>query len=149
MNDHAGAEEVREVIERLGRRVVFQADVGVKSEVDAMLTAGIKALGKIGAGEQGPHCFLKLFLDEANLDRTLQTNLKSVFLCSQAVACYLVELIPPGSIAARFPSTAAAVPALLPCALLRLEARNRRIMQGDGHRTGTFPHPCQFRAPGT
>ena len=84
-----------------GGAVVFQADVGVKSEVDAMLTAGIKALGKIdvlvnNAGIALWKPFLEL--DEANWDRTLQTNLKSVFLCSQAVARHLVERGSPGSI---------------------------------------------------
>ena len=102
MADRSGAEEVLREIERLGRRgLLFQADVGVKAEVDAMVAAGIAALGKIdvlvnNAGIALWRPFLEL--DEANWDRTLQTNLKSVFLCSQAVSRHLVERRCPGSI---------------------------------------------------
>jgi NAD(P)-dependent dehydrogenase (short-subunit alcohol dehydrogenase family) len=101
-SDRDGAEQVREQVQRMGRRgLVTQADVGVRSEVDAMVAAGIKALGKIdvlvnNAGIALWKPFLEL--DEANWDRTLQTNLKSVFLCSQAVARHMVERGSPGSI---------------------------------------------------
>jgi len=102
MSDRAGAEEVVREIQRMGRRgLAFHADVGVKAEADALIAAGITALGKVdvlvnNAGIALWKPFLEL--DEANWDRTLQTNLKSVFLCSQAVARHLVERGSPGSI---------------------------------------------------
>lgn len=102
MSDRAGAEEVLSQIRQLGRRgLVVQADVGVKAEADALVAAGIESLGKIdvlvnNAGVALWKPFLEL--DEANWDRTLQTNLKGVFLCSQAVARHLVVRHLPGSI---------------------------------------------------
>lgn len=102
MGDRAGAEEVLSRVRGLGRRgLVFQADVGVKAEVDALVAAGIKMLGKIDVLVNNAGIALWkpfLDLDEANWDRTLQTNLKSVFLCSQAVARHLVERKLPGNI---------------------------------------------------
>ena len=102
MGDRAGAEEVLSQIRQLGRRgLAFKADVGLKAEADALVATGIETLGKIdvlvnNAGVALWKPFLEL--DEANWDRTLQTNLKSVFLCSQAVARHLVERQLPGSI---------------------------------------------------
>ena len=101
-NDRLGAEDILQEIERLGRRgMVNQADAGIKAEVDGMVAAGIEAFGKIdvlvnNAGIAHWKPFLEL--DEANWDSTLRTNLKSVFLCSQAVARHLVERRSPGSI---------------------------------------------------
>jgi glucose 1-dehydrogenase len=102
-NSHrAAAEAVLLEVQRLGRRgMVFQADVGVKAEADALVAAGLEAFGKIdvlinNAGIALWKPFLEL--DESNWDRTLQTNLKSVFLCSQAVARHLVGRKSPGSI---------------------------------------------------
>jgi NAD(P)-dependent dehydrogenase (short-subunit alcohol dehydrogenase family) len=98
----AAAEEVLLEVQRQGRRgIVFQANVGVKAEVEALVAAGLEAFGKIdvlvnNAGIALWKPFLEL--DEANWDRTLQTNLKSVFLCSQAVARHLVARKSPGSI---------------------------------------------------
>jgi NAD(P)-dependent dehydrogenase (short-subunit alcohol dehydrogenase family) len=102
MSDRTGAERVLNEILQLGRRgFLFQANVGVKAEADALVAAGLEAFGKIdvlvnNAGIALWSPFLEL--DEANWDRTLQTNLKSVFLCSQAVARHLVERRSPGSI---------------------------------------------------
>ena len=102
-NSHrAAAEAVLLEVQRLGRRgILCQADVGVKAETDALVAAGLKAFGKIdvlvnNAGIALWKPFLEL--DESNWDRTLQTNLKSVFLCSQAVARHLVGRKSPGSI---------------------------------------------------
>jgi 3-oxoacyl-[acyl-carrier protein] reductase len=102
-NSHqSDAEKVLQQVENIGRRgIVFQADVGIKAEVDALVAAGIEALGRIdvlvnNAGIALWKPFLEL--DEANWDSTLQTNLKSVFLCSQAVARHLVARKSRGSI---------------------------------------------------
>src|ERR1035441_8920001 len=84
-NSHrSDAEQVLQQVQSLGRRgIVCQADVGVKAEVDALVAAGIEAMGRIdvlvnNAGIAVWKPFLDL--DEAEWDSTLQTNLKSVFL---------------------------------------------------------------------
>ena len=67
----------------------FQADVSVKAEVDAMVAAALAAFGRIdilinNAGVTHAADFLDLTEDD--FDRVLRINLKSMFLCSQAVA---------------------------------------------------------------
>lgn len=67
----------------------FQADVGVKPEVDAMVAATLAAFGRIdilinNAGVTHAADFFDLTEDD--FDRVLRINLKSMFLCSQAVA---------------------------------------------------------------
>jgi len=102
MSDKTGAEQTLSKIKALGRNgTVYQADVGVKKEVGQMVANCIESFGKIdvlvnNAGIALWQPFLKL--DEDNWDRTLRTNLKSVFLCSQAVAKNLVARKLPGSI---------------------------------------------------
>lgn len=100
--DEAGAVATLAEIERLGRRgMVTGGDVGQKAYVDGMVAAAIERFGKIdvlinNAGIALWKPFLEL--DEENWDRTIDTNLKSVFLCSQAVAIDLVAKKIPGSI---------------------------------------------------
>ncbi len=102
MGDREGAERTVAAIQKLDcRGMAVQADVGVKTEVDRMVAAGIEAFGKIdilinNSGIALWKPFLEL--DEDNWDRTLRTNLKSVFLCSQAVARGLAARKLPGSI---------------------------------------------------
>lgn len=72
----------------------FQADVSVKSEVDAMVAATLAAFGHVdilvnNAGVTHAADFLDL--DEEDFDRVLRINLKSMFLCSQAVARGMVK----------------------------------------------------------
>ena len=67
----------------------FQADVSVKAEVDTMVAATLAAFGRIdilinNAGVTHAADFLDLTEDD--FDRVLRINLKSMFLCSQAVA---------------------------------------------------------------
>nr|WP_314541260.1 SDR family oxidoreductase [uncultured Massilia sp.] len=71
----------------------FQADVGVKADVDAMLAATLDAFGRVdilvnNAGVTHAASFLDLAEDD--FDRVLRINLKSMFLCSQAVARAMV-----------------------------------------------------------
>lgn len=100
--DLAGARATLEEVQKSGPKgMIFQADVSIKSQVDAMIAAGIRQFGKIdvlvnNAGIALWKPFLEL--DEENWDRTLATNLKSIFLCSQAVAKHLVAEKIPGSI---------------------------------------------------
>ena len=72
----------------------FQADVSVKAEVDAMVAATLAAFGHIdilvnNAGVTHAAGFLDLA--EEDFDRVLRINLKSMFLCSQAVAREMVK----------------------------------------------------------
>jgi len=67
----------------------FQADVSVKAQVDGMVAATLAAFGRIdilvnNAGVTHAADFLDLTEDD--FDRVLRINLKSMFLCSQAVA---------------------------------------------------------------
>jgi 3-oxoacyl-[acyl-carrier protein] reductase len=102
LNDHDNAQAVLADVQRLGRQALaFSADVGIKSQVDDMVAQAINYFGKIdilvnNAGIALWQPFLEL--DESNWDHTLTTNLKSVFLCSQAVARHLVQRKSPGSI---------------------------------------------------
>jgi NAD(P)-dependent dehydrogenase (short-subunit alcohol dehydrogenase family) len=72
----------------------FQADVSIKAEVDAMVAATLAAFGHIdilvnNAGVTHAADFLDLA--EEDFDRVLRINLKSMFLCSQAVARDMVK----------------------------------------------------------
>ena len=100
--DRQGAEETLAVVTAAGRRgIIVQADVSRKAEVDAMVARGIETFDKIDILVNNSGIALwKPFLeiDEANWDRTIDVNLKSVFLCSQAVARRLVAQGLPGSI---------------------------------------------------
>jgi glucose 1-dehydrogenase len=72
----------------------FRADVSHKAEVDAMVQATLDAFGQIdilvnNAGVTHAADFLDLA--EEDFDRVLRINLKSMFLCSQAVARTMVK----------------------------------------------------------
>ena len=72
----------------------FCADVSQKSDVDAMLAATLDAFGQVdilvnNAGVTHAADFLDL--SEEDFDRVLRINLKSMFLCSQAVARAMVK----------------------------------------------------------
>lgn len=67
----------------------FAADVSQKADVDAMLAATLKEFGQVdilinNAGVT--HAAEFLDLAEEDFDRVLRINLKSMFLCGQAVA---------------------------------------------------------------
>ncbi|GAB3374564.1 SDR family NAD(P)-dependent oxidoreductase [Massilia agri] len=70
------------------------ADVSIKAEVDAMVAATLAAFGQVdilvnNAGVTHAADFLEL--EEEDFDRVLRINLKSMFLCSQAVARDMVK----------------------------------------------------------
>jgi glucose 1-dehydrogenase len=71
----------------------FAADVSQKVDVDAMVAATLKAFGRIDILVNNAGVTHKAdFLDcaEADFDRVLGINLKSMFLCGQAVGRHLV-----------------------------------------------------------
>ncbi|MBQ5948320.1 SDR family NAD(P)-dependent oxidoreductase [Massilia sp. ST3] len=72
----------------------FRADVSQKAEVEALLQATLDAFGRVdilvnNAGVTHAADFLDL--QEEDFDRVLRINLKSMFLCSQAVAREMVK----------------------------------------------------------
>jgi len=79
----------------LGEAARFhQADVSLRADVDAMVAATLAAFGQIdilvnNAGVTHAANFLDLA--EEDFDRVLRINLKSMFLCSQAVAREMVK----------------------------------------------------------
>ncbi len=94
-SDLAGAEETRTAIEGMGRRcVVVPGDVGARTEVEAMFSTVLEAFGRLdclvnNAGRQTWSSLLDL--REEDWDRTIRTNLKGSFLCTQAAARIMKE----------------------------------------------------------
>ena len=84
-----------ESIHALGRRaIVAQADVSVGASVEAMLRAVEHSLGVVDilVNNAGIAIFHDLdALTEADFDRTIAVNLKSAFLCTQAVIPHMRE----------------------------------------------------------
>jgi NAD(P)-dependent dehydrogenase (short-subunit alcohol dehydrogenase family) len=80
---------------QLGEAARFlHADVGVKADVDALLAATLAAFGRVDilVNNAGiTHAANFLDLAEEDFDRVLRINLKSMFLCSQAVAREMVK----------------------------------------------------------
>lgn len=84
------AENVKRQVEALGcKAIVVQADVGRKEQVAAMFEQVERELGEVeilvnNAGIAPFEPFLKV--TEETWDRTYDTNVKSIFLCSQLAA---------------------------------------------------------------
>ncbi len=77
-----------------GQARFFAADVSQKADVDALVAATLAAFGRIdilinNAGVTHAADFLDLA--EEDFDRVLRVNLKSMFLCGQAVAREMVK----------------------------------------------------------
>ena len=88
-------EKVRDEIMALGRRsLAIATDVRVKEQVDNMVQKVIDEFGRVdilvnNAGTNRPTPILDL--TEEVWDLLLDTNLKGIFLCTQAVAKHMVE----------------------------------------------------------
>lgn len=84
-----GAQAVRE-IEALGRRAVaIQANVGVAADVDRMFAEAGEIFDRLDilVNNAGVQTWKPLLdLEEAEWDRTIDTNLKGCFLCTQRAA---------------------------------------------------------------
>jgi len=97
-----GARDTIAAIEAAGQRgFMMQCDVGYKDQVDAFIDAATGALGLPqllvnNAGVQTWASFLDL--EEEDWDRTIRTNLKGYFLCTQKYARLLVEHKQAGSV---------------------------------------------------
>lgn len=98
----AGAESTVAAVEAQGQRAfMMQCDVGYKDQVDGFLDTvtlqlGLPQLLVNNAGVQTWASFLDL--EEDDWDRTIRTNLKGCFLCTQKYARLCVERDSPGSV---------------------------------------------------
>ncbi|MFN8513806.1 MAG: 3-oxoacyl-ACP reductase family protein [Chloroflexia bacterium] len=88
--DQAGAEEVAAQIRALGRNAsTHRADVGKVADCQRLVREAADALGGLDilVNNAGITLWQDFFdTDEAHWDATLDTNLKSVFFCTQAAA---------------------------------------------------------------
>ncbi|BBO30145.1 glucose-1-dehydrogenase (plasmid) [Alteromonas sp. I4] len=97
-----GAQDTVAAITELGQRAFMKkCDVGFKQEVDAFFDDVVQALGVPdllvnNAGVQTWSPFLEL--SEDDWDRTIRTNVKGYFLCTQKYARMLVEKQRSGSV---------------------------------------------------
>jgi 3-oxoacyl-[acyl-carrier protein] reductase len=89
------AQNVQNKVEELGQKaMIVQADVGNKQQVDHMIETVEKEFGQIdilvnNAGIAPFEPFMKL--TEETWDRTYNTNVKSIYMCVQAVAKGMIE----------------------------------------------------------
>lgn len=90
------AEDVVARVKKVGRQAVaIRADVSKKEEVDQMIDEALSRFGRIdvlvnnAAITPPSHSFLEL--KEEIWDRTIDINLKGVFLCSQRVAREMIK----------------------------------------------------------
>jgi len=83
------AEATANEVKAVGRRALpVKADVSVREEVIKVVETAIKAFGKIDILVNNAGIFSSIPLEditEENWDKMMKINLKSVFLCSQAV----------------------------------------------------------------
>jgi NAD(P)-dependent dehydrogenase (short-subunit alcohol dehydrogenase family) len=88
------AAEVSEKIGRLGcRTLAIQADVSQKKDVDRLVETALDTLGPIDILVNNAGIFIGggiVDLREEVWDRVMAVNLKSVFLCCQAVGSYMI-----------------------------------------------------------
>ena len=93
--DLKGAEETERKVRARGREaLVVQADVGVKADVDRMFNELLSRFGtpEVLVNNAGVQTWKPLLeLEEEEWDRTLRTNLKGTFLCTQAAAREMVK----------------------------------------------------------
>ncbi len=101
-SDESGAEETARVVGKRGRRaLVVQGDVGLKKDVDRVFDQTLDHFGvpRIVVNNAAIQTWQPLLeLEEQDWDRTLRTNLKGTFLCTQRAARELVAAQQPGRI---------------------------------------------------
>ena len=94
--NEAGAEDARQQIEAVGgRAITIQADVTKSADIHAMVEKTVAAFGPVdilvnNAGSLVERLRL-LELTEEKWDAVMDLNLKSAFLCAQAVAASMIE----------------------------------------------------------
>ena len=94
-SDEKGANETRDVIESKGQLCfIVDGDVGTKSDVEAMISAVVAELGGLDCmvNNAGRQTFASILeLSEEDWDKTIKTNLKGSFLCTQIAGRVLKE----------------------------------------------------------
>jgi len=101
-SDKSKAKELMEYLKQYGTKpMIAKTDVSSKKEVQSMIKDIIKQYGKIdilvnNAGIYNSSSFLDI--KEEDWDKTIDTNLKSVFLCTQAVSKEMIKKSIPGKI---------------------------------------------------
>jgi NAD(P)-dependent dehydrogenase (short-subunit alcohol dehydrogenase family) len=94
-SDLAGADATASEIAASGRQaMVVKANVGVAAEVDTMFSAVFARFGKLDilVNNAGVQTWKPLLdLEESEWDRTIDTNLKGCFLCSQRAARHMKD----------------------------------------------------------
>ncbi len=100
--DLEGAEETARKVESIGRKcLTLQGDVGVKKDVERMFGEVLAELGPLDClvNNAGRQTFAPLLeLAEEDWDKTIKTNLKGSFLCSQKAGLIMKEQGNGGSI---------------------------------------------------
>lgn len=88
--DRAGAEETAQRVRDAGGKAwTIQADVGFADQADRLFASAAEEAGDVHTlvNNAGVQTWCKLLdLQEADFDRTLRTNLKGTFLCTQRAA---------------------------------------------------------------
>ena len=94
-SDAAGAEATVAEIEAMGRRAfAVKGDVGVAVDVDAMFAAVLARFGGLNilVNNAGVQTWKPLLdLEESEWDRTIATNLKGCFLCTQRAGRHMKD----------------------------------------------------------
>lgn len=94
--NEGGAEETRaKIVEGGGRACIIQADVTRAGDVRALVTRTVEELGPVDILVNNAGSLIErlkiLELTEERWDEVINLNLKSAFLCSQAVAASMME----------------------------------------------------------
>lgn len=91
----ANLEKVAEEIRALGRRsLAIATDVSVKEQVQHMMKQTVDKFGRIDILVNNAGISLTALIEdmsEEDWDKEIDTNLKGVYLCIQAVATYMIE----------------------------------------------------------
>jgi NAD(P)-dependent dehydrogenase (short-subunit alcohol dehydrogenase family) len=94
-SDQAGGERTAEEIRKLGRRsAAWKANVGVAADVNHLFDAALAEFGRLDllVNNAGVQTWKPLLdLTEGEWDRTIDTNLKGCFLCTQRAARQMKE----------------------------------------------------------
>ena len=98
VNYNRNQEKAREVVEAIkaakARGVVVRCDVSVRREVEAMFKTAVDEFGKVDILVNNAGIAVMAPILETGddvWDRTLNTNLKGVFLCTQAAAKHMMQ----------------------------------------------------------